>query len=143
MAEFLDETSMVPDFEKVFNLLPQGFPPNNKAYCILDGLDECEDAERRLLIQQLRELRKIFPLLLYISLRLEPRNPLNFSLDQFTAALTTSIPDDNPEIELFIKAELDICIKSEKLVMGHPALIVEIQDALLRGSPGMFLWVSL
>ncbi|KAF2179739.1 hypothetical protein K469DRAFT_741530 [Zopfia rhizophila CBS 207.26] len=54
-----------------------------------------------------------------------------------------SIPDKNPDIEAFIEAELERCIETQKLAIGNPNLILEIQDALLKGSQGMFLWVAL
>jgi ankyrin repeat domain-containing protein 50 len=44
VARFLDETSIAPDFEKVFSLIQCDLPPDYKAYFILDGLDECDDA---------------------------------------------------------------------------------------------------
>lgn len=131
------------DVQKTFNSLQRALSPDSKAYFILDGLDECNDAERELLIQQLQELQKVFSLLLCVSLRLGPRNPIYLSPRPFTNALTSSIRDDNPEIESFIEVDLESRIESQKVVIGHPALVLEIQDALLRGSQGLFLWVSL
>ncbi|KAF2804925.1 uncharacterized protein BDZ99DRAFT_425132, partial [Mytilinidion resinicola] len=43
----------------------------------------------------------------------------------------------------FVEAELARCLECRKLVLGDAALIIEIQDALLQGSQGMFLWVAL
>ena len=82
-------------------------------------------------------------LLLCVSLRLEPNNALKLSPEQFNNATIFSIPDDNPDIKAFIRAELESCIESKKLVLGNPALILEILEALLEGSQGMFLWVAL
>src|SRR5271170_2060402 len=143
VAELLDETSPALDFERIFSLLQRALPPNCKAYFILDGLDECDDAERKVLIQQLRKLQEIFTLLLCVSFRPEPNKTLKLGSEQFTATIITLIPDDNPDIEAFIGAELESCIKSKKLVIGNPALILEIQVALLEKSQGMFLWVAL
>jgi hypothetical protein len=56
VAELLDETSLVLNFERIFSLLQRALPPNCKAYFILDGLDECDYAERKVLIQQLWKL---------------------------------------------------------------------------------------
>lgn len=58
-------------------------------------------------------------------------------------AKATPIPDNEAEIESFIETELEMCIKTGKLVLGDPRLILEIQDALLKGSQGMFLWTAL
>ncbi|KAF7507921.1 hypothetical protein GJ744_009955 [Endocarpon pusillum] len=139
----LGEASPALDFEGLFRLLQRALPPKCKAYFILDGLDECNDVERNIMISQLRKLQEIFALLLCVSLRLEPNNASKMCSEQLTAARITSIPDDNPDIAAFIGAELESCIESEKLVIGNPALILEIQDALLKGSQGMFLWVVL
>ncbi|KAJ5295400.1 hypothetical protein N7508_010221 [Penicillium antarcticum] len=43
----------------------------------------------------------------------------------------------------FIQSDLENRIESGKLTIGNPTLILEIQDALLKGSEGMFLWVAL
>ena len=143
VAELLSETTSTLDFKKIFNLIKRALPPNYKAYFILDGLDECDYTEGKILIQELRKLQNTFVLLLCVSLRLEPNNALKLSPEQFNNATTFSIPDNNPDIKVFIGAELESCVESRKLVIGNPALILEIQDALLKGSQGMFLWVAL
>ncbi|XTI89671.1 hypothetical protein V2W45_1284894, partial [Cenococcum geophilum] len=143
VAELLDETTSAPDFKRIFYLIKRALPPDCKAYFILNGLDECDYAEGKILVQELRKLQNTFILLFCVSLRLEPNNALKLSPEQFNNATIFSIPDDNPDIEVFIGAELESCIESRKLVIGNPALILEIQDALLEGSQGMFLWVAL
>jgi ankyrin repeat protein len=143
VAEFLDETTSALDFERIFSLLQRALPSNCKAYFILDGLDECDHVERQALIQHLRKLQETFTLLLCVSFRLEADNSLRLSSEQFITPSIISIPDDNPDIELFIAMELKSCIQSRKLAIGNPTLIREIQDALLEGAQGMFLWVAL
>src|ERR1700733_3582501 len=143
VAERLDETTSALDFEGTFSLLQRALPHNHKAYFILDGLDECDDTERQILIRQLRELQEMFALLICVSFRLEAGNSLRLSSEQFTTPTVITIPDDNPDIERFISTELESCIQSGKLAIGNPALILEIQDALLEKAQGMFLWVAL
>ncbi|CZR58343.1 uncharacterized protein PAC_08235 [Phialocephala subalpina] len=143
VPEFLDDITSAPDFERLFSLLRCNLPPTYKAYFILDGLDECDYDERKTLILQLRQLQDTFTMLLCVSFRLEPDNPLKLSSEEFTAPRCISIPEDNPDIEDFVDKELENCIESKKLVIGNPTLIVEIRDALLHGSQGMFLWVAL
>ena len=82
-------------------------------------------------------------MLLCISFRLEPDNALKLSPEEFTTLKSISIPEDNPDIEIFIEKELENCIESKKLVIGNLTLILEIRDTLLQGSQGMFLWVAL
>jgi len=72
-------------------------------------------------------------LLLCVLLRLEPNNTLKLSLEQFNNATIFLIPNNNPNIKVFIRVELESCIESRKLVIGNLALILEIQDTLLEG----------
>jgi len=144
VTRFIDETSTLAlDFGKIFSLLQRALPPKSRVYFVLDGLDECDSTEREILISQLQKLQQTFSLLLCVSIRLDPNTVLNLSPERFTAARVTSVPDDNPDIEAFITAELESRIESKRLVIGNPALILEIQDTLLEGSQGMFLWVAL
>ena len=143
-TRFMDKTTTPTlDFEKILSLLQQALPPKSKAYFVLDGLDECDSIERKNLILQLRGLQQIITILLCVSIRLDSENVLKLTPEQFIAAQVVSIPNDNPDIESFISAELENCIESKKLVIGNPTLILDIQDALLKGSQGMFLWVAL
>ncbi|KAH6669833.1 hypothetical protein B0J14DRAFT_486435 [Halenospora varia] len=142
-AEFLDETTSALDFEDLLSLLQRALPPNFKAYFILDGVDECSDVERQILMRQVRKLQETFALFLCVSTRREVDNALGLRLEQFTAPSVISIPDDNPDIENFIGEELESCLQSGKLAIGDPALVLEIQNSLLEGAQGMFLWVAL
>jgi ankyrin repeat protein len=142
-AEVCNETSSTEDTEKLFRVLQCALPPSYEAYFVLDGLDECDHSERELLAQELQKLQKTLKLLLCISFRVEPNNGLESIAGRFTTLQVTSIPDDNPDIEAFIEAELENCLECQKLVIGDPTLILDIQDVLLRGSQGMFLWVAL
>ncbi|KAH6696537.1 hypothetical protein BKA61DRAFT_448954, partial [Leptodontidium sp. MPI-SDFR-AT-0119] len=143
VPKFLDDTTSAPDFELLFSLLRCNLPSTYKAYFILDGLDECDYEERKKLILQLRQLQDAFTILLSVSFRLEPDNALKLSSEEFATPRCISIPEDNPDIEDFIDKELENCVESKKLVIGNPTLILEIRDALLHGSQGMFLWVAL
>src|ERR1700761_4046003 len=43
----------------------------------------------------------------------------------------------------FISTVLENCINSQTLKLVNANLILEIQEALMKGSQGMFLWVAL
>lgn len=134
--ELCDMTDSAPDFEAILKLLQGALPPDYKAYFILDGLDECATSERDTIVKNLEGLQDLFTLLLCVSFR--DKHPI-----RFIRTRTVSIPDDNPDIESFIEAELESCLEHNKLMIGDPTLILEIRDALLDGSKGMFLWVAL
>ena len=142
-AESLDMRRPALDVESIFDLLQDTLPAEFKAYIILDGIDDCGDTEREQLIQHLHDFQLEFNVLICISHRLESNSLFKDYVDNFTAVTSISIPDNNPDIEEFISAELESCIQSRKLVLGDPSLILEIQDALQAGSQGMFLWTAL
>ncbi|KAF2260089.1 ankyrin [Lojkania enalia] len=138
-----DDQGSVENVRKITNLIIAFFPIGYKAYVIIDGLDECDDSERNTLVQELKRLQETFRLLLCISYRAESHRGSEESFKQFASLKVISIPEVNPEIETYIQAELEQCLASRRLILGEPTLILEIQDALLKGSQGMFLWVVL
>lgn len=141
-ARFLVMRSTL-DEEKILDSLQRALPADFKAYVVLDGIDDCDDKDREQLIQYLRRIQVKFNVLICISHRLESNSLLGYYLGNCAAPTSTSIPDDNPDIEEFIETELERCIQSRKLVLGVPSLIMEIKDALQAGSKGMFLWTTL
>ncbi|KAF2800530.1 hypothetical protein K505DRAFT_292564 [Melanomma pulvis-pyrius CBS 109.77] len=114
-AKSCENTHTTGDIEKVLEMLFQGFSSNTKAYFVIDGLDECDDEEKETLVQALRKIQERLKVLVF----------------------------NNPDIEAFIEADLERCLRQERLIIGDPALILDIQDALSDGSQGMFLWVTL
>lgn len=143
VAEHLEDITSAPDFRRLLVALRSTLPATYQAYIILDGLDECDYDQRKKLILQLRELQDEFKILICVSCRPEPENGRSLSPREFVASRSMSIPEDNPDIGQFIDEELENCIESRNLVIGDPALILDIRDALLQGSQGMFLWVAL
>ncbi|KAJ5626943.1 hypothetical protein N7528_004370 [Penicillium herquei] len=133
------------EFEAIRHLLGVLLPSSFKAYLVIDGLDECEPEDRRAVIQEIRWLQQRFSLLLCASVRKEPRDPykIDDAWEKFESVDITAIPDNASDIEIFIETELEARITSGKLTIGNPLLVLEIQDALLKGSQGMFLWVAL
>jgi len=142
-AQVLEMSSSLTSLEEILSLLQQVLPSSYKAFIVVDGLDDCDNTEQTLLVKFLQEMQKNFIIHLCISERLEASNALTLGSKNFSSATIILIPEENPDIESFITTELEQCIESEKLVLGDPILIVEIQDALLERSQGMFLWVAL
>ncbi|KAJ5998550.1 hypothetical protein N7451_006360 [Penicillium sp. IBT 35674x] len=133
------------EFKTIRRLIETCLPPEMKAYLVIDGLDECETADRQLVIEELRWLQQRISLLICASVRKEPRDLYGIDLawERLESAEIVATPDNASDIEVFIETELELCIRSGKLTIGNPLLILEIQDALLKGSQGMFLWVAL
>ena len=143
VADVCDKLESPESTDKVLELLQNALPLSHKVYFVLDGIDECNYLEREVVAQGLQKLRETLELMLCISYREEPNKSLDLITDRFAATRIALIPDDNPDIEAFIQAELERCLECRKLILGEPTLILDIQDALLKGSQGMFLWVAL
>jgi hypothetical protein len=147
-AEYLNRTHQCEPMERIMGLLSGCLTPIRKTkrfFVVVDGLDELDVHERDIVIQQLSVLQsETFAMLLCISLREDPNeSPLKTTFAQLAAPIVTPIPNNTPDIEHFIETELEHRIESGQLTIGSPLLILEIQDALLKGSQGMFLWVAL
>ncbi|KAJ5220231.1 hypothetical protein N7468_009435 [Penicillium chermesinum] len=133
------------EYASIRRLLDGTLSPSFRAFLVIDGLDECEVADRQVVLQELRWLQQKFSVLLCQSVRKEPRDPhgIDPEWEELADPLIAAIPDNSSDIEAFIETELEDRIKSGKLTMRDPLLVLEIQDALLKGSQGMFLWVAL
>jgi ankyrin repeat protein len=131
------------DTEQVLEMLFQGISSQVEFYLVLDGLDECDNEEKEMLVQAIRKIQEKLKVLVCASSREEPNRGLQSITNQLLASRVVLIPDDNPDIEAFVEADLERCLRQTRLTIGDPALILEIQDALLKGSQGMFLWVAL
>ncbi|KAB5525721.1 NACHT domain protein [Coniochaeta sp. 2T2.1] len=118
-------------------------PCTFQAYFVLDGLDECNDQERCVLVAQLRKLQNAFNLRICVACRSDIDNLPTTLLDSLAESTLLALPEENPEIKRFIDAELYDRVESGKLVLGDPQLSLETADALLAGAQGMFLWVAL
>ncbi|RMZ68741.1 hypothetical protein GMOD_00002567 [Pyrenophora seminiperda CCB06] len=142
-AKSCETTCTTGDTEKVLEMLFEDFSSDVKVYFVLDGLDECDNEEKETLMQAIQEIQVKLKLLVCVSLRDEPNNGLQSISNRLLVARAVSIPDDNPDIDAFIEAELERCLYEERLTIGDPTLILDIRDALSKGSQGMFLWVAL
>jgi ankyrin repeat protein len=142
-AKSCENTHTTGDTEQVLEMLFQGFSSKVEGYLVLDGTDECDNEEKEMLVQAIRKIQEKLKILVCASSREEPNRGLQSITNQLLASRVVLIPDDNPDIEAFVEADLERCLSQTFLTIGDPALILEIQDALLRGSQGMFLWVAL
>jgi ankyrin repeat protein len=142
-SESLDTCTSQLHEGDVLNILQTNIPSTSKAYFVIDGLDEVDNAERESLVDALRKLQEVINLSVCVSSRIKANGVSNMGLQRFVLTKTVSIPKQNPDIDVFIDAELESRIQSGKLVIGDPILVLDIRNALRIGSQGMFLWVVL
>lgn len=127
------------DYESMATLLSRTSLTGHKRYIVLDGLDLCKKSVMTEILEQLQNLQKQIPILLCVSLRLQPQSSLQTRFQDWTILSA----DSSSDIEAFTESELVRCLESGTLKIGDPALILDIQDSLIKGSKGMFLWVVL
>ncbi|KAM7198032.1 hypothetical protein V8F33_005299 [Rhypophila sp. PSN 637] len=139
----LDGTIPNIDCDRILSLLRNALPSSFRAYFVLDGLDECPKKERQTILTHLQTLQQRFGLLVCLSSRIDASSAPWLIPSMTIKSHMVTIPDDNPDISYFIRSQLEYSIKTEALKVGDPAIVFEIEDALLQGSQGMFLWVAL
>jgi ankyrin repeat protein len=144
VAETFEATSKHEPLERMICLLKSVLKPDFKAFVVIDGLDELNDSEGEEALRHLLTLRNSFQLSLCLSYRQEPTTSLKLKdgLRPFGAKILP-IPENTSDIESFITDELRRRVEIQELTIRDPLLLLEIRDALLQGSQGMFLWVAL
>jgi ankyrin repeat protein len=131
------------DIEDLLELLIQGFTSRQKIYLVIDGLDECNFEEKEEVVQAIRKIQDAFEVRVCASFREEANNGLQSVTKQLLDTRIISLAENNSDIEAFIETELERRLDQGLMTIGDPTLILDIQDALLEGSHGMFLWVAL
>lgn len=133
------------EWETMRRLLKLMLPSTFKACLVIDGLDEWASSDQVRLLDDLRSLQDNFSLSICASVRQTPKYPL--SIDQqwnrLASVVVAPVPNNSSDIEVYIEEELETRIESGRLSIGDPTIVLEIQDKLLQGSQGMFLWVAL
>ncbi|KAH0551737.1 hypothetical protein GP486_007045, partial [Trichoglossum hirsutum] len=126
-----------PDFEDLNLLMVKVSSVSQEQFIVIDAIDECEKAERNLLLSALQSLMnspkvklKVFLTSgLHIGIELERALRPNYRMPMAS-------PDAHSDIKTYIEDSIAEMRKKEELVVGQPQLIVEIQDALVRGAQG-------
>jgi len=129
--------------EDLLQMLRRSIPRQQRTYLILDGLDLCSDDDKQEVTDFIQELQKQSLVLVCASYRQEPNVELEPKLRKLQSVQAVPLPNNHTDIEAYIEMELASRIESRSLILGDPTLVLDIQDALLRGSQGMFLWVAL
>ena len=125
------------DTDQILHYL-QELPSSNsqKYFIIIDGLDECEEKEARLLLQCLKDLlmsKHVFQV--YCSSRPDVFRWAHTVLEpQWNLSMSSRT---NVDIEEYVEDALVKHLDSGTLSIGDSTLILTIQDTLLKKSDGM------
>ena len=130
-----------PDTDKIVEILGMALPKTQKYFVIIDGLDECEEAEAEMVISALQSLLALptVSFKLYLSSRPDMYQWSSRKL-RIDWHVSMTLKDVDPDIRNFVDATLERCIEEDKLQLGDPYLISTLQDALVKGAQGMFVF---
>ncbi|RYC64355.1 hypothetical protein CHU98_g1879 [Xylaria longipes] len=139
--ERLRRLSDSSDIDEIVTFLHDITYTSRSSYIIIDGLDECERRDR---VQLLEALSSLVAIAANTKLFLASRESLSEDIrTHFTAIRQVSM--DNPgahdDIGIYIHGILREKMNMEELRIGDSGLIIEIENALIQGADGMFLWV--
>jgi hypothetical protein len=127
-----------PDAEDLQPILEEIADASKSLTLIIDGLDECAQADRKLILDILKSLlKKDGP---SIKVLISSREDL---IDEIGRAfencweLNMKCDEAYADISSFIEAGVDEKLESGELMVGDPALVVDIKTALMKGAKGM------
>jgi ankyrin repeat protein len=140
-----DRTFQANSFETLWRILLSMLAAlkNEKVYCVLDALDECDEESLSLLLFKIKTLFESLQdddarksLKVIISSREHP-----LSLPQTLSAFSRITLDDlDHDIELYIAEKVDHLTRLKNIQCSP--LQQRIESALRKGAEGTFLWVS-
>jgi hypothetical protein len=119
-------------------LLKSAISKYHTVYMIIDGIDECDESQRLIVLQSLSKLIKSSAGI--VKLAVASRNTVVRPL----TTSSTRILDINrrwkqfqEDIGTFIDENLALRIDEDTLCVGDPHIVIEVREALLSGAKGM------
>lgn len=128
-----------PDEQVILNLVRELLPVGPIYSLIVDGLDECAERERQATFKILQQLQEHFRVRMCLSFRQDAGDHAKVAAGILNGKWTLPIPENNPDIEAYVDAELRERLESDRLCIGNPAIILSVQHALVTGAQGMYV----
>ena len=128
------------DNDQILEILGTALPKTQKWFVIIDGVDECDQAEAKMVISAMQSLTAL-PMVnfkLYLSSRTDMYQWMSRRPDR-DWHVSITLEDVSPDISSFIDITLEHSIEDGKLQLGDPCLISTIRDTLVDKAQGMFV----
>lgn len=124
--------------EELEAVLLQATAGTDSRYIIIDAIDECEEAEKKLLCRVLKSAYTYSKGKVKICLSTRDKNvPYLQDLSSTHYWIDTKCTDAQGDLGTFIKSTLEMHIADEDLVLGTSVTVEEIYNALLHKADGM------
>jgi hypothetical protein len=126
-----------PTEDQLFQILIPAAKLPDITFFIVDGLDECNDHDKRRLLLLLKHLLGIRD---RIKVLVSSRNEVEISqsLGSFYK-ISLDTPTTCSEIEAFVEAKLKDKVEQGILILGNLSMIGEIKETLVLKSEGMYV----
>lgn len=134
---------VLEELDGMVDLVKDVVPSGQMAFCIIDGIYECDEENLEGILDALASLQSVLRLHVCLNFRLEATTRSILEELQLRDVEIVIIPDNSEDIENFIGDELERCIENDLLKLGDPALVEEILLTLTNEAKGMFLWAEL
>ena len=134
--EIAQMRSGIIDTDQILGYIQKLLPSNlHEYFIVIDGLDECEEKESRLLLQCLKQLlMSKTTLRVYCSSR---PDVFRWAPALLEPQWNVFMPQTSPDIEEYIENTLEQRLGSGNLSVGDPTIILTIRDVLLENARGM------
>ncbi|ERF71485.1 hypothetical protein EPUS_00474 [Endocarpon pusillum Z07020] len=135
--------SVLSGIDELQSLLQKKVALSQVYYIVVDALDECEKSERDLVLDVLQSVIALSHS--KVKLFLASRDSIGRDIrKQFPSLQHLSMGSSEAlsDISTYTRETLDARFSGGDLVIGDRQLLKEIQDALIQGAEGMFLWVA-
>ncbi|MCJ1357988.1 MAG: Ankyrin-2 [Icmadophila ericetorum] len=132
-----------PDTDDLEALLHYIAATSDQIIFVIDGLDECDQRDRRILLKMIRRLISSSPSI--IRILISARGELIEDIDrEFQTYQQVNMDNEAVynDISIFVRDTLEEKRAQGDLRVGGTQLLQEISDALVKGAHGMFLWVT-
>ena len=125
------------DIDQIIEIVGNALKTIN-CYVVLDGLDECTEPDAKAIVNAIQNLSIMSSYIIrtYFSTRLGTLQETFTSVEP-TITIAIVEADVKPDIDVFIEQALLEALAEDKLRLGDPALILDIQYALSQGAQGM------
>ena len=140
LAEKSDVVQKAPDYldeEAICDLLSSTFFSKGMMFLVLDGIEECEQEERRALLRAIQYLQRRICLAVCLAKRMEAASSTGSYTEESMAHWVIALPEHRPDIGQYIEDQLLSKLDDQTLSVADPNIILEIRDALESGSQGM------
>ncbi|KAF5025652.1 hypothetical protein F66182_2258 [Fusarium sp. NRRL 66182] len=126
----------------LMELITKAVEAVDRLYIIIDGIDECEPAERRDLLKSLASLvAQNQGVRLFLATRETVSSEIRRAFDSYEQ-VSMGCSSGQCDISTYVTSTINALVDSEDLVVTDPSLVDDIKEALIKHADGMFLWAA-